>query len=476
MISTYEIDEIDKPVTGTTLETLRAALRGQLILPDDLEFESARRLWNGVFDKCPALIVRCVETADVITAVNFAREHQLRVAVRGGGHSAAGHSMSEGGMTIDLSGMKSISVDPVTRVARAEAGLLLGELDQATQAYGLAVPAGQISHTGVAGLTLGGGVGWLMRKYGLTIDNLLAVEIVTADGRLLTASESINPALFWGVRGGGGNFGIVTTFTFRLQPVGPEILGGPVLYSLDKAANVLRVFRQFMTSAPDELTVFAVLLTVPPAEPFPPHLHGKQMLVLDTCYAGPIAEGEKVIKPLRSLDTPDLDLLGPMPYVVRQSMLDASAPVGMHYYTTASYLQDLRDEAIETLVAHFAHVTNPLIHLTVSRLGGAIARVAEDATAFSNRDSAYLLWLIGMWPPDDEAASHVQWVKGLSAAMQPFKSGGVYVNALGKEHRERVEAAYGAEKYARLQILKQKYDPTNFFQHNQNITPAKRPY
>lgn len=473
MISTYEIDT---PDTETALEILRATLRGQLILPDDIKYEGARRLWNGIFDKRPALIVRCVETADVITAVNFAREHHLCVAVRGGGHSAAGHSMSEGGMTIDLSGMKSVSVDPVAQVAQAEPGLLLSDLDQATQAYGLAVPAGQISHTGVAGLTLGGGVGWLMRKYGLTVDNLLAVKIVTADGRLLTASEDINPDLFWGVRGGGGNFGIVTNFTFRLHPVGPEMLGGPVLYSLDKATNVLRKFRQFMANAPDELTAFAVLLTIPPSEPFPAYLHGKPMLVLDMCYAGPIAEGEKVVKPLRSLETPDLDLVGPLPYVVRQSMLDTSAPPGMHYYTTASYLQDLEDEAIETLVAHFAHVTNPLIHLTVSRLGGAIARVAEDATAFSHRHSTYLLWLIGVWPPEDEAELHVQWVRGLSAAMQPFKSGGVYVNALGEERQERVEAAYGAAKYRRLQALKQKYDPTNFFHLNQNITPANRPY
>ena len=460
------------PVLGdATLQDLRESLQGSLILPGAEEYDTARQLWNGMIDRRPALIVRCVSSNDVVAGVQFARSHGLVLAVRGGGHSMAGASMCDGGLVLDLSPMKAIQVDPDARTARAEAGVLLGELDAATQEHGLAVPAGQISHTGIAGLTLGGGTGWLMRKYGLTIDHLLAVEIVTADGRTLRASESEHQELFWGVRGGGGNFGVVTAFEYSLVPVGPLVLAGPLMYTLDKADAVLRHWSAFMADAPDELMSFAVLLTVPPHAPFPEHLWGHQVLAVDTCFAGSIDEGMQVVQPLRDFGDPDLDMIGPMPFTVRQSSLDGTAVPGLHYYEKGHFLREI-DGGIPAMLAAYPNVPSPRTHVILGAMGGAIGRVAPDATAFAHREAPYMVWIIGTWTPDASAETNIGWVRGLFADLTPISTGGVYVNALSNEGADRVRAAYRPATYDRLVALKNEYDPTNLFRLNQNIAPS----
>jgi FAD/FMN-containing dehydrogenase len=455
------------------LDELAAGLLGELIRPEDPAYDEARTLWNGAIDKRPVGIARVAGVADVQAALAFARSRGLPVAVRGGGHGVAGLASVDGGLVIDLAGLRAVSVDPAARTARVEAGARLGDVDRATQEYGLAVPAGQISDTGVAGLTLGGGTGWLMRKHGLTIDNLLAVDLVAADGRALRASADEHPDLFWGVRGGGGNFGVVTAFEFRLHPVGPVVVAGSLLYTLDKAADALRQYHAFMETAPDELTAFAVLMTVPPAPPFPAHLHGRPALAIDVCYAGPIEEGLAAVTPLRAASAPDLDLVGPLPYVVRQTMLDGTAPRGFHHYYKGDYLHALDDRVIAAILEAFARVPNPFCMVHLARMGGAVGRVAEGATAFSGRDASYLVWTFGTAPPTGGMEATRAWVRDLAAALAPSATGGVYVNVIDRdEGRERVRAAYGAAKYARLAALKAAYDPENVFRLNQNIAPA----
>ncbi|HEX5506096.1 MAG TPA: FAD-binding oxidoreductase, partial [Thermomicrobiales bacterium] len=444
-----------------------------LIRPADPAYDDARAVWNAAIDRRPAAIARVADAADVRAALACARAHGLPVAVRGGGHHVAGLGTVDGGLVLDLGQMRAVTVDRRARTARVEAGARLGDLDRATQEYGLAVPAGQSADTGVAGLTLGGGTGWLMRKYGLTIDNLLAVELVTADGRLLRASAAERPDLFWGLRGGGGNFGVVTAFTYRLQPVGPIVLGGPLIYTLDRAGAALRAYRDFMAAAPDELTAFAVFATIPSVPPFPERLHGRPALAIDLCYAGPLEEGEGVVAPLRAFGPPALDLVGPIPYLVRQRMLDGTAPRGRHHYSRSGYLRDLPDAVIAALVAGFARVPSPLAQIFLARLGGAVARASEMATAFSGRDAAYLFWILGTWPPAGTAGPNQRWVRALAAALTPHATGGVYVNLIDRdEGRERVRAAYGAATYARLARLKAAYDPDNLFRLNHNIAPA----
>lgn len=466
-------DPINLPLSDeAVIRDFAMSLQGELIRPGDTEYEEARRVWNGAVDKYPSFIARCASVEDVVEAVKFARSHTLPLAIRGGGHSGPGHSSVDGGLVIDLVKMRSIQVDPNARTVRAEAGCTLGELDRATQEFGLAVPAGQVTHTGIAGLTLGGGTGWLMRKYGLTIDNLLSVELVTADGRVLTVSDHENADLFWGVRGGGGNFGVVTSFEYRLHPVGPILPAGPVVYTLDIAADALRFYREFMATAPDELTAFAILATAPAAPPFPEHLHGKQVLLVDVCYAGPTEEGMRVLQPLKAYGMPDLDLIGPMPFTARQSLADASDPPGMLHYYKGEYLRELSDEAIETAIAHFVDVPSPASAIHIARIGGAVARVPETATAFGDRDAPYLFWIMGSCGPDGDLAAVARWAADASDAMGASRTGGVYVNMLEDEGEERVKAAYGAENYARLVELKNKYDPANLFRLNQNIRPS----
>jgi FAD/FMN-containing dehydrogenase len=439
----------------------KASLRGQLTCPGDDGYDDARKVWNGIIDRRPALIARCAGVADVINAVNFAREQNLLVAVRGGGHNVAGTAVCDGGILIDLSRMKGVRVDPAKRTARAAAGLTWGELDYEAQAFGLATIGVDVSTVGIAGLTLGGGFGWLVRNYGLACDNLLSVDIVTAEGRSLTASATQNADLFWGVRGGGGNFGIITSFEYRLHPVG-QLLAGMVLHPLANAKEVLKFYRYYTSTAPDELTAWAILLTAP---------DGVHTVAIFICYNGPSAAAQRAVQPLREFGPPLEDHIGPMSYREVQTMFDAAFPSGRQNDWKSSFLGELSDDAIDIMVARFATVPSPQSAVLIEHLGGAVSRVGEEETAFSHRDAQYSFVILSMWPGPAESAENIQWTDALWQAMQPFSSGGVYVNYLGEEGEDRVEAAYG-RNYERLIALKNKYDPTNLFRHNQNIKPT----
>ena len=452
------------------LTELRKRFDGRLLHPGEDGYDTARQIWNGAIDKRPALIARCASADDVISAVRFARNAQLLVAVRGGGHNVAGTAVCDDGLMIDLSPMKGIVVDPVLRVARVEPGVLWGELDREVQAFGLAVPGGIVTHTGVAGLTLGGGIGWLMRKYGLTCDNLLSVDLVMADGRMVRASETEHPDLFWGIRGGGGNFGIVTSFEFRLHQMGPTVIAGLVLYPADQAHTFLRFYRDFAAATPDDLTT---ILTFRPAAPLaiiPRHLHGAPVIVVGACYAGPTDEGERVIKPLRTFGRPLVDLIGPTAYTTHQSMFDAGVPHGLRYYWKSHYLPGLGDGVIDAIAAHAWRTPTPQSFTIMFQLGGAVARHDDDAAAFTGRHAEYAINInaAGTDPTRDDEQE--RWVRGFWDATRPFSTG-VYMNFVGNEGTERVKAAYGPRKYERLAALKNTYDPTNFFQLNQNVKP-----
>ena len=449
-----------------TAAEFKTALRGPLIQPGDEGYDEQRQVWNANIDKRPALIARCAGVADVITCVNFARENNLLVSVRGGGHNVSGNAVCDGGIMIDLSQMKGVRVDPVNRTARAEPGLTWGEFDLETQEFGLATPGGQISTTGIAGVTLGGGWGWLARKYGLAVDNLLSADIVTADGRFLIASATENQDLFWGLRGGGGNFGVVTSFEYRLHPVGPTVLGGMLIYPFEQAKEVLRLFRELTNTAPDELAADAALMSSPDGDP---------VAVIAVCYNGPIEEGERVIKPLREFGPPIMGQIGPMPYTAVQRMIDDPYPPGLQNYWKSSFMRELSDGAIDTIVAHCANRPSPMCHgLIEFQLGGAISRVGQEETAFNHRDVAYAFVGLGVTPDPAESEKCVRWAREFWEAMRPFTTEGVYVNYLGQEADEgveRIKAAYGSQKYERLASLKKKYDPTNLFRLNQNIKP-----
>jgi FAD/FMN-containing dehydrogenase len=458
--------------TTTDLERLRDSLRGPLILPGDEGYDEARSIWNGAIDRRPACIARCTGVTDVVAAVRFARERDVEVSVRSGGHGVGGHALCDSGMVIDLSPMKGIRVDPARRTARAEAGVLWGELDRETQLFGLATVGGIVTHTGIAGLTLGGGIGWLMRKHGATVDNLVSADVVTADGELLSASEEENPDLFWGIRGGGGNFGIVSSFEYRLHPVGPIVLAGPVFHPLEDAPEVLRFYRRFAAAAPDELTMIFELSVAPPVPLLPPEVHGKPIVMVGACYAGPPQAGLDVVRPLKAFGNPIVDLLEPKPYLALQSMFDPSVPHGWHRYWKSVELPPLTDDAIDTLVEHASAQTSPRSYCIVFQLGGALARVDEGETAFSQRSAAHNVNINAVWTEDDpEADRHITWARDFFDAMQPHAGDHVYLNFLGDEGGDRVRQAYGAENYRRLVELKRAYDPTNFFHLNQNIAP-----
>jgi FAD/FMN-containing dehydrogenase len=455
------------------LALLRESLQGVVIGPDDDSYDDARSIWNGMIDRRPACVARCTGVADVVGAVCFARERELLVAVRSGGHGVGGQAICDGGLVIDVSPMKGIRVDPRARTARAEAGVLWGELDRETQLHGLATVGGIVTHTGIAGLTLGGGIGWLMRKYGATVDNLVSVDLVTADGELLTASEDENPDLFWGVRGGGGNFGIVTSFEYRLHPVGPVVLAGPIFHPFEDAGEVLRFYRDFIAAAPDELTTIFDLSVAPQVPFLPEDVHGKPIVMVGACYAGAPADGIEAVRPLKGFGTPIADLLEPKPYTALQSTFDSLVPHGWHRYWKSVELPPLTDAAIDTLVEHAAAVTSPKSYCIVFQLGGALARVGQDATAYCQRDAAHNVNINAVWTADDaEGERHIGWAREFFSAMQPHAGDRVYVNFLGDEGADRVRQAYGARQYERLVRLKQTYDPTNFFRMNQNISPA----
>ena len=453
------------------VQRFAAGLRGTVIQPGDADYDAARQVWNAMIDRRPALIVRCAGVADVLSAVEFARAHHLPVAVRGGGHNVAGNATCDDGMVIDLSPMKSIRIDPARRVARAEPGLTWGEFDHETQALGLALTGGIQSTTGIAGFTLGGGFGYLARKHGLTCDNLLSADVVTADGQLLTASDTQNADLFWGLRGGGGNFGIVTSFEFRLIPLGP-VFGGLLIYPAARARDVLRSYREFVTTVPDELFTIPIFSTAPAAPYLPPHLHGQPVLSIAVCYAGPPDVGERIVQPLRAFGPPAVDLLGPMRYTDVQTLLDAANPRGRHNYWKAEYFTGYSDDALDTIIAYTSRMPAPYSKVLLAHLQGAISRVGPDATAYTHRQAPFLLNINAMWTDPRETDQQIAWARDFWTAMRPFSAGGVYVNFLSNEGEDRVKAAYDPHTYARLAALKSRYDPTNFFRYNQNITPA----
>jgi FAD/FMN-containing dehydrogenase len=455
---------------ATAVNELGRTFNGELVLVEDPAYDEHRRVWNGSIDRAPALIARCATAEDVIPALKLAHQTGLQVAVRSGGHSFPGSSVCDGGLVIDLGAMKGIQVDPEARTARAQAGVLLGELDEATQAHGLAAPAGIVTTTGLAGLTLGGGIGWLMRKHGLTIDRLLSVDLVTAEGELVKASESENPDLFWGVRGGGGNFGIVTEFEFRLESVGPMVVAGPVFWPMEDSPEVLRFYRDWIADAPDELMTIVIHRKAPPLDFIPKEIHGEPVVAVACCYAGDIAEGEEAVRPLKAFGSPVLDALEPKPFLQHQAMFDPSFPRGWWYYMRACDVAELSDEVIDTTVEHSLRIRSPRTAFPIWQRGGASARVGEGETAFGGRDAAFTFNITAMTEGPEGFEEEREWARGLWSALEPHHTS-VYVNFLMDEGEERVRAAYGAEKYNRLKALKRKWDPGNVFRLNQNIRP-----
>jgi FAD/FMN-containing dehydrogenase len=410
---------------------------------------------------------------DVVAALGFARERGLPVAVRGGGHNVAGNAVCDGGIVIDLSAMKAIDVDPERGVARAEPGVLLGELDAATQAFSLATPTGNVSKTGLAGLTLGGGLGWIARLHGAACDNLIAAEVITAGGSVVRASEEENPDLLWGLRGGGGNFGIVTSFEHRLHPVGPQVLAGGVVHAFDDAPRVLRFFAEFVAEAPDELSVVASTFPAAPPLPVAPEFYGQLVTVLALCYAGDLADGQREVEPLRRFGAPLADLVAPMPYTALQTASAASYPNGQRNYWKSHYVDEITEEMIDRLMEHAPRMASPLSSFYFQHLGAAIGRPGPDAAAFGHRDAVFDFTILTVWQDPGEDDEHIAWAREFHGALQPYATG-VYVNNLGVEGADRVRAAYAPETYARLVALKDRYDPENVFRLNQNVAPSRR--
>ena len=452
------------------LVDLASEFRGDVVQPGEIGYDDHRAIWNGSIDRHPAVILRCASAQDVRNAIGFARRTQMPVAVRGGGHSFPGHSTCDG-VLIDLSRMRGIRVDPIRRTARAQAGVLLGELDRETQAFGLAVPSGIVTHTGIAGLTLGGGIGWLQRKYGLTIDNLLSVDLMTASGELVTASAEQNPELFWGVRGGGGNFGIVTEFEYRLNPVGPTVVAGPIVWPIEDSGDVLRYYRDWITDVPDELTTIVIHRLIPPLPAIPAELHGRPAVFVVACWCGPVEDGLKVLAPMKNYGKPLLDLCEPKPFLTHQSMFDASYPHGRWYYIRSADVAELSDEVIDLAVEAGATIDGPLTSYPIFHLGGAVARVDEDATAFGGRNAGHTFNFVGLTETADGFEEQRDWVRRSWKSFEPHRIG-VYVNFLGDEGDDQIREMYGEQKYARLQALKREYDPDNLFHLNQNIPPG----
>jgi FAD/FMN-containing dehydrogenase len=456
---------------SSRIEELKRNLSGQVILPRDDAYEGARKIWNAMIDKRPALIARCASTADVVRAVNFARDNGLALAVRGGGHNIAGNALCDDGLVIDLSGMKAAKVDPDSRRVVIEGGATLADLDAATQAHGLATPVGINSTTGVAGLTLGGGFGWLSRKHGMTIDNLESAEIVTAAGAVVRASATGHPDLFWAIRGGGGNFGVVTRFEFRLHPVGPEVLSGLIVYPVSQAKSVLQQYREFIASAPDDLSVWAVLRQAPPLPFLPQEMHGKEILALAVFYAGDPARGEPLIAPLRKFGRVVGEHVGIQPYVAWQQAFDPLLAPGARNYWKSHNFSVLDDGLFDAVIEYAGKLPSPQCEIFLAALGGATARPVPASAAYSHRDTRFVMNVHGRWddPGDDERG--IRWARDFFNASAPFASGGVYVNFLTADEGERVRSAYGAS-YDRLARVKRKYDPDNLFRVNQNISPA----
>jgi hypothetical protein len=462
----------ERAIEPTAAGELRARFRGALLRPGEEGYDDARRIWNGAIDRHPALIARCAGADDVVEAVRFAREHDLLVSVRGGGHAVAGHAVCDGGLMIDLSLMKAVRVDPAARTARAAGGVLWGQLDGATQQFGLATTGGIISHTGIGGLTLGCGLGHLMRKHGLTVDNLLSVDLVTADGEHLRVDAETEPELFWGLRGGGGNFGIATAFEYRLHPVGPLVLGGPVFWPLADAPRVLRFLEGFAAEAPDELGIAMSMMLAPPMPFLSPEQFGQPVLGLVLVWAGDPADGERALAPLRRIGTPLADVVRLAPYVFLQSMLDGGAPHGRHYYWRSHRLTSLSDEVVDVFLDRLATIPTPFSQINGYAMGGALSRVDPSATAVGEREVGFDIGIAAGWQPSDpDGDGHTAWVRDGWEALRPH-SRGVYVNFISDEGSAGVDAAYGA-RLTRLTALKDRYDPTNLFRMNANIAPSR---
>jgi len=456
---------------ATRIDGLKADFKGEILLPGDGGYDSARQIWNAMVDKRPAVIARCATTSDVVRGVNFARENALALAVRGGGHNIAGNALCDHGLVVDLSMMKAAHVDPARRRVTVEGGATLGDLDAATQAHGLATPVGINSTTGIAGLTLGGGFGWLSRKYGMTVDNLESAEVVTAAGEVARASAKEHPDLFWALRGGGGNFGVVTRFEFRLHPVGPDVLSGLIVYPISDAKPVLQRYRKFMATAPEELTVWTVLRQAPPLPFLPENVHGKGIIALALIYAGEPRQGEALIEPLRRFGTPAGEHVGVQPYVAWQQALDPLLSAGARNYWKSHNLSTLNDRLFDVAIAAMETLPSPQCEILLAAIGGATARPAPGDTAYAHRDARFVMNVHGRWetPPDDKVC--IGWARELFDASAPFASGGVYVNFLTADESDRVRAAYGPN-YDRLVQVKRAYDPNNLFRVNQNIGPT----
>jgi FAD/FMN-containing dehydrogenase len=452
-----------------SIENLKARVRGAVIVAGDTEYDSARGVWHGSFDRRPTVIVRCADEYDVIAAVHFAREHELTIAVRSGGHSFAGHGTVDGGLVIDLSAMNGIKIDPERRIARVQPGVTWGEYAEAAQAHGLATSSGEVRTVGVGGLTLGGGIGWMVRKQGLTIDNLLSVELVTGDGRRVRASKQENPDLFWALRGGGGNFGVATAFEFRLHPVG-TVLGGAVAYPARDAERIMRAAIDYAAAAPDELTVMVNLMSAPPAPFIPADWHGELVVVIGVCYVGDLAEGERVVAPLRTLGTPVADIIAPMPYPAIYAPTEEATVQGLEHELRSLFLNTASDDVIKTIVDYARRKPSPLSPVQFRVLGGAMARVPAEETAFAHRDKPFMLLIANTWMDPADSERQRAWVQEFYAAMRPYADG-VYSNFLADEGEARVREAYTASTLKRLAAIKRQYDPHNNFQVNQNIKP-----
>lgn len=466
-----EKEEMMTGLQATKIEELKGNFGGTILLPGDNAYESARKIWNAMIDRHPTLIARCATTSDVVRAVNFARDNGLVLAVRGGGHNIAGNAMCDGGIVIDLSQMKAASVDPEARHATIEGGATLADLDAATLAHGLATPLGINSTTGVAGLTLGGGFGWLSRKHGMTIDNLESAEVVTAAGEVVRASPTEHPDLFWAIRGGSGNFGVVTRFEFRLHPVGPDLLSGLIVYPISEAKTVLQQYREFMANAPDELSVWPVLRQAPPLPFLPPEVHGKEIIALALLYAGDPKQGEPLIAPLRTFGTPLGEHVGVQPYTAWQQAFDPLLTPGARNYWKSHNVSTLKDELFDAVIDFVNRLPSPQCEIFFGAIGGATTRPAPDSAAYAHRDTLFVMNVHGRWddPADDKRC--IGWARDFFEASAPFASGGVYVNFLTADEVDRVRTAYGPN-YDRLARVKRKYDPDNLFRMNQNIKPA----
>lgn len=458
-------------LTESAVETFRPQLRGELIQRNDAQYEQARKLYNAMIDKHPALIVRCVDVADVIACVNFARENQLTLAIRGGGHNGPGLGSCDDGIVIDLSRMRGIRIDPSNNTVRVEGGCVWGDVDHASHAFGLAVPSGFLSSTGVGGLTLGGGIGYLTRKYGLTIDSLLGVDMVLADGKFVHASADENVDLFWAVRGGGGNFGVVTSFLFKGHPI-HTVYGGPMFWPLEQAADVLKYWQDLILNTPDELNGWFAFVTVPPVAPFPEKHQLEKMCAIVWCYTGPLAQAEAVFKPIRAFAPPAIDFAGPIPFPALQSMFDALYPSGLNWYWRADFFNHYDDKAIALHMKYGAQLPTAFSTMHIYPINGAAGRVGNGDTAWGYRNANFAQVVVGVDPDPANNARMGEWAKDYWLALHPNSMGGGYVNMIMDEGEERVKAAYG-ENYARLTQIKAKYDPENLFHVNQNIHPTR---